>query len=106
MAAGTADAMVSLENLDWFQMQHVYANHDEHRQRNGVALIGWIGMIVDMHAELCERISLRVLHYELTCIEGLDAWLGFLEHILFYLRIEMRYVELQRSNTVGGVYEC
>ena len=47
-----------------------------------------------------------MLHYELTCIEGLDAWLGFLEHILFYLRIEMRYVELQRSNTVGGVYEC
>ena len=49
-----------------------------------------------------------MVHYELTCLEGIYAWLDFLENELFYLRIEMRYIESQRSNTFDGElgYEC
>ena len=97
-----------LEDLDQEGMEQVLGNHNEQRQHNGVELIGWIGMIVQMCDELCERAWCRAVHYELICLEGLDAWIGFLDNELFYLRQEMRFIEAQRSNTFDGElgYEC
>ena len=108
MAGATLDAMVSLEHLDWTDMQHVLRNHNEHRRRRGVALIGWIGMLVEIHEELCERVWLRIVHHELIFLSGLDAWIGIVDTELFYARIKMRYIATQRSNTSDGElsYEC
>ena len=102
---------LSWEHLSWDDMQQVVRSHNVERRYRGVTQSAWIDLMTRIHAELCERICLRIRYDTVRTISGLDAWLQVLDMELFFSRIEMRIpgnVDLTRSNTSDGElkYDC
>jgi hypothetical protein len=95
----------------WDDMQQVVLSHNVERRYRGVTQSAWIDLMTRIHAELCERICLRIRYDTVRTSSGLDAWLQVLDMELFFSRIEMRIpgnVDLTRSNTSDGElkYDC
>ena len=51
---------LSWEHLSWDDMQQVVRSHNVERRYRGVTQSAWIDLMTRFHAELCERICLRI----------------------------------------------
>ena len=74
---------------------------------DGVALIGWIGMLAALRGAVIERAWVRT-DQGWVRTEGFDTWLAVLDNELFDVRQDMQAVSDARSNTYDGElgYEC
>ena len=78
---------------------------------DGVALIGWIGMLVELRGAVEQRAWVytgALIHQGWVRTEGFDLWLAVLDNELFDVRQDMQAVSDLRSNTANGelTYEC
>ena len=80
---------------------------------DGVALIGWIGMLVELQGAVEQRAWVHEHNDVLdergwVRTEGFNLWIGFLDNELFIWRQEMQTVADMRANTYDGElgYEC
>jgi hypothetical protein len=78
---------------------------------DGVALIGWIGMLVELRGAVEQRAWVytgALMHQGWVRTEGFDTWLAVLDNELFDVRQDMQAVSDARSNTYDGElgYEC
>jgi hypothetical protein len=73
----------------------------------GVALIGWIGMLVALRGAVIERAWVYTGQGWVRT-DGFDNWLAVLDNELFDVRQDMQAISDARSNTYDGElgYEC
>jgi hypothetical protein len=74
---------------------------------DGVALIGWIGMLVALRGAVIERAWVYTGQGWVRT-DGFDNWLAVLDNELFDVRQDMQAISDARSNTYDGElgYEC
>ena len=74
---------------------------------DGVALIGWIGMLVALRGAVAERAWVYTGQGWVRT-DGFDNWLAVLDNELFDVRQDMQAISDARSNTYDGElgYEC
>ena len=93
------------------EMEAVIDSINAQRLENGVALIGWIGRLVELRGAVEQRAWVytgTLMHQGWVRTEGYDLWLAFLDNELFIWRQEMQTVSDLRANTYDGElgYEC
>ena len=90
------------------EMEAVIDSINAQRLENGVALIGWIGMLVVLRGAVEQRAWIHSGMFGWVRIDGFNLWLGFLDNELVIWRQEMQTVADMRGNTANGelAYEC
>ena len=75
---------------------------------DGIALIGWIGRLVELRGAVEQRAWVHTGMFGWLRLNGLNMWLAFLDNELFIWRQDMQAVSDLRSNTFDGElgYEC
>jgi hypothetical protein len=95
------------------EMEDVIERINAQRLEDGVALIGWIGMLVELRGAVEQRAWVHGYNDVLdergwVRTNGFNLWIAFLDNELFIWRQEMQTVADMRSNTYDGElgYEC
>ena len=93
------------------EMEVIIERLNAQRLEDGIALIGWIGRLVELRGAVEQRAWVytgTLMHQGWVRTEGYDLWLAFLDNELFIWRQEMQTVADLRANTYDGElgYEC
>ena len=93
------------------EMEVIIERLNAQRLEDGIALIGWIGMLVELRGAVEQRAWVytgALMHQGWVRTEGFDTWLAVLDNELFDVRQDMQAVSDARSNTYDGElgYEC
>ena len=90
------------------EMEVIIERLNAQRLEDGIALIGWIGRLVELRGAVEQRAWVHTGMFGWLRLNGLNMWLAFLDNELFIWRQEMQTVADLRANTYDGElgYEC
>ena len=93
------------------EMEVIIERLNAQRLEDGIALIGWIGRLVELRGAVEQRAWVytgTLMHQGWVRTEGFDLWLAVLDNELFDVRQDMQAISDARSNTYDGElgYEC